>query len=144
MFRLDRKHLNGEGVVHQSHTFLMLSTSITSNYHMNGSCGDASLCTLGKEIKGILNGSLSSLMDRPATYRIQVSGRVSECWVRGFWDGTAMIVQRGVEAITTEMTGEVLDQAALVGLINILYNLGHVLISVERLTVGQKNDVTKK
>lgn len=118
----------------------MLLPSITGNYHMNGICGDASLCIIGEEIKDIMDGSHRSLMDRPAMYRIQVNGRVSERWVRGFWDHTTTIVQREVEAKTTEMTGEVLDQAALVGLINALYDLGHVLISVERLTVGQINE----
>ncbi len=111
---------------------------------MNGICGDASLCIIGEEIKDIMDGSHRSLMDRPAMYRIQVNGRVSERWVRGFWDSSAMIVQRGVESKTTEMTGEVPDQAALVGLINVLYDLGHVLISVERLTAGQINEVTKE
>lgn len=122
----------------------MLSPSITGNYHVNGSRGDASLGTSDEEVKGIMDGSHSALMDRSATYRIQVNGRVSERWVRGFWDSSAMIVQRGVESKTTEMTGEVPDQAALVGLINVLYDLGHVLISVERLTAGQINEVTKE
>lgn len=84
-------------------------------------------------------------MDRPALYRIQVYGRVSEHWVRGFWDMTDMIVQRGAGLNnTTEMIGEVLDQAALVGLINVLYDLGHALISVERLTADPMNEIIKE
>lgn len=33
----------------------------------------------------------------------------------------------------TELTGLVTDQAALLGLINLLYDLGHAVMSVERI-----------
>jgi hypothetical protein len=70
-------------------------------------------------------------LDQPATYRIQVQGHVGEDWTDWF-DGLAVTVdkQNGSPSITT-LTGTIVDQAALQGLLSKLYNIGLPLISVK-------------
>ena len=60
------------------------------------------------------------------------------------FESPVRVVHQGAGTATTEMIGEVSDHAALVGLINMLYNLGHAIISVERLSPDQINEITKE
>ncbi len=61
--------------------------------------------------------------DRPATYRIRVQGWVGERWAE--WVNGMTMVRHGddSEPVTT-LTRTVADQAALLGLLTKLYNLG--------------------
>ena len=71
---------------------------------------------------------------KPATYRISVQGAISRDWTDYFRTlsvSTASPIDR--RPVTT-LTGQVADQAALVGLINALYGLGLPLLSVECLS----------
>jgi hypothetical protein len=74
----------------------------------------------------------SYFMDTPATYRIRVLGRLDSDWVDALWRMICSITQTD-EGIETVIEGEVIDQAALLGIINTLYNTGHVVVSVERI-----------
>jgi hypothetical protein len=69
--------------------------------------------------------------EQPALYEIQVQGVISQGWLDYFED-----LQTSVEGedgwATTTLTGWATDQAALVGLLQKLYNLGLVLLKVER------------
>jgi hypothetical protein len=72
----------------------------------------------------------------PTTYRIEVQGYLDE--KRSEWfDGMTIVPQILVEdtAITT-LTGTVVDQAALHGLLRKLYALGMPLLSVNRVELG--------
>lgn len=73
-------------------------------------------------------------MDEPAPYRLRVHGPVSERWVDQYWEMDRFVVERTGELTTTELVGEVTDQAALIGLITMLYDLGHAIIEIERMT----------
>ena len=68
----------------------------------------------------------------PAFYRIRIQGALDESWAEELGMGIGWIkeIDRGPVTI---LKGEVLDQAALVGLINRLYGLGLPLVSVEWL-----------
>ena len=66
--------------------------------------------------------------DRPATYQIRVLGLLDPQWADWF-DGFAFAYV-GAE---TWLTGLVIDQAALHGLIDKLGDLGLVLLSLQRL-----------
>lgn len=72
-------------------------------------------------------------MDMPATYRICVLGDLESSWAKRLWGMTSNPVDQTGETDQTELVGEVADQAALVGIINALYNSGHTVISVERI-----------
>lgn len=72
-------------------------------------------------------------MDMPAMYRICVLGGLESSWAERLWGMKTDPIEPTTEQETTEMVGEVVDQAALVGIINALYNSGHTVVSVERL-----------
>ncbi len=72
-------------------------------------------------------------MDMPATYRICVTGCLESELAERLWGMTSSLVEKIGEPEQTALVGEVADQAALVGIINALYNSGHTVVSVERL-----------
>ena len=69
----------------------------------------------------------------PATYRICVLGGVDSAYAERFWGMEPSLVELTGEPEQTALVGVVADQAALVGIINALYNAGHTVVSVERL-----------
>jgi len=79
------------------------------------------------------NSSQRFRQGQPATYLIQVQGWISERWVDWFDDMTITVRddEDGAPAVTT-LTGTVADQAALLGLLQKLYNLGFPLLLVRR------------
>ena len=85
-----------------------------------------------------------SAMDAPATYRICVTGKINSSWAQSLWGMTSRPVQEADEQAQTVLTGEIADQAALVGVINALYNFGHTVVSVERVTVDVNIDENDK
>ena len=81
------------------------------------------------------------VLDSPATYQIEVQGHLDERWLDWF-DGTAIVPQVGAEGTSiTRLTGTVLDQAALHGLLRKLYRLGLPLLSVKRVGPGQADGI---
>ncbi len=72
-------------------------------------------------------------MDMPATYRICVVGGVDSAYAERYWGMKLSSFKKIDEPEQTALVGEVADQAALVGIINALYNAGHTVLSVERL-----------
>lgn len=75
-------------------------------------------------------------MDTPATYRICVVGGLESNYAERLWGMTSTPVAQAGEPQQTALEGEVADQAALVGVINALYNAGHTVVSVERIPPG--------
>ncbi len=69
-------------------------------------------------------------IDQPACYRIMVQGRLGKTWAAMFEGVTVKIETRPVSPVTV-LTGQVADQAALMGLLNQLYGFGFPLLSVE-------------
>jgi electron transport complex protein RnfB len=71
-------------------------------------------------------------LDRPGVYEIRVPGRVDESWAEWF-EGMTITVEGGDDgpSITT-LTGAIVDEAALLGLLDRLYSLGLRLLSVKR------------
>ena len=73
-------------------------------------------------------------LDQRATYRIQVQGCVGDDWADWF-DGIVVTVKAHPHGpSTTTLTGTLIDQAALQGLLSKLYNLGLPLLSVQILS----------
>jgi hypothetical protein len=70
-------------------------------------------------------------LDGPGTYRISVPGRLDERlseWAEGM---TVSVEQQGAGLPITTLTGRLVDQAALHGLLRRLYALGLPLIEVK-------------
>ena len=69
-------------------------------------------------------------LDRPVIYQIEVQGYLEEHWSDWF-DGMEIRPQVSQEGLrVTKLTGKVVDQAALHGLLLKLYDLGMPLLSV--------------
>ncbi len=72
-------------------------------------------------------------LDNPGAYRIRVQGRLGEKW-SGYFDGMVITFHEDTDGnLITELTGVLLDQAAVQGVLQKLYNLGFPLISVENI-----------
>lgn len=76
-------------------------------------------------------------MDMPATYRICVVGDVDSVYAEQYWGMKLILIEKTGEAEQSTLVGEVADQAALVGIINGLYNAGHTVLSVERMPANR-------
>lgn len=70
-------------------------------------------------------------MGRPATYEIRVEGRLDPEWTE--WLGNFAIAYEDEDTPVAVLTGTVVDQAALHGILNRIRDLNLVLISVTRL-----------
>jgi hypothetical protein len=72
-------------------------------------------------------------MDAPVQYRIKVSGSIREEWF-SFYDSMVLEVQdTGDLRPLTTLTGHVTDQAALISMLALLYDMQCPLLSVECL-----------
>ena len=71
--------------------------------------------------------------DNPVIYQITVEGYLDKR--RADWfNGMVIVPQAGAEGMSiTRLTGEVVDQAALLGLLRKLYDLGLTLLLVKRI-----------
>ena len=71
--------------------------------------------------------------DMPTTYRICVEGDIDSDYAERYWGMKLNLKEQTCELEQTALVGKVADQAALVGIINALYNAGYAIVSVERL-----------
>ena len=67
-----------------------------------------------------------------ATYQVKVQGRLDESWSSWF-DNMNVTVQSESGATVTTLTGDLVDQAALHGLLARIRDLGLQLLSVQRI-----------
>ena len=74
--------------------------------------------------------------DSAATYRIRVSGRIAPNRSDWFQGMTIRRLSHGKEPVVTLLEGELLDQAALAGVLITLYDLHLPVLSVECLSAG--------
>ncbi len=75
----------------------------------------------------------TAYQDEPALYEIRLKGHLAAGWAAWFGDLTLTLEDDG----TTLLTGSVVDQAALHGLLRKVRDLGMPLISVIRSASGQ-------
>lgn len=73
------------------------------------------------------------LFDLPGRYRIRVQGQLNASWSSQLSDMSITARQPASQQPVTTLTGEVRDQAALMGVLNALYEMGFPLLKVERL-----------
>ena len=72
-------------------------------------------------------------LNTPATYRISVQGAIDRKWSEYLDDMAISLRQVADETPTTVLTGRLVDQAALMGVLNNVYDLGYPLLSVARV-----------
>ena len=76
-----------------------------------------------------------SEINQPMVYQIRLEGYLSDHWKEWFGDLTITLVENGI----TVLTGPVVDQAALFGLLKKFRDLGIPLISVDRVETGKSD-----
>ena len=80
-------------------------------------------------------------LDCPVTYQIEVQGYLADHWSDWF-DGLIIVPQADEDgAMITRLTGTVIDQAALHGVLRKLYDLGMPLLSITRVELCQTDMV---
>lgn len=70
-------------------------------------------------------------LDTPATYRIRVKGHLDSSWSDRLGGLAITTASQDDGPTVTTLRGELLDQAALTGVLSALYNLHLPLLSVE-------------
>ncbi len=78
--------------------------------------------------------------DWPAVYEIRVEGHLGRAWT-GWFDGLSIVLADNGDTV---MTGAVVDQAALHGLLKKVRDLGAPLVSVNRLEPGPTPQPTEE
>ncbi len=73
------------------------------------------------------------LFDQPGRYRIFVQGQLSTSWSSRLSDMEITVQDSEGQQPVTILTGEVRDQAALMGVLNALYNMRCAVLKVEQL-----------
>ena len=73
--------------------------------------------------------------DRPMVYQIRIRGQLSPRWT-GWFEGLTVTLE---EDGTTALTGSVIDQAALHGILKKIRDLGVPLLSVNSIGAGSKD-----
>ena len=79
-------------------------------------------------------------LSRPAVYQIKIEGHLARQWT-GWFEGLAITLE---EDGGTLLTGPVVDQAALHGLLKKVRDLGLPLVSVVRVESGQVDSAEVK
>jgi hypothetical protein len=75
----------------------------------------------------------SYVFDTPANYRVRVLGLMDKRRSEVLCGMGISSTRRQGGSIVTTLTGELIDQAALMGVLNSLYDMGYPLLKVERL-----------
>jgi hypothetical protein len=71
----------------------------------------------------------------PASYLIRVQGAIEPNWSELMGGLEITVVGTGNRTLT-ELSGRLSDQAALIGVLNALYDLGLPILSVERIALA--------
>src|SRR6266702_6121849 len=89
----------------------------------------------------VMSNEINSESDRgqPLVYQIRIKGHLGREWTNWFGGLTIRLTDNG----ETLLTGPVVDQAALHGLLRKVRDLGVPLLSVSRVTPGQAPDVNE-
>lgn len=75
--------------------------------------------------------------DTPATYRICIQGVLPQMWSDYLDDMLISLTYNADASPVTVLTGRLIDQAALIGVLNNVYDLGYPLLSVVCLNCGK-------
>ena len=80
-------------------------------------------------------------LETAATYEIRIEGTLDRSWCDRMGDAEIQVQKAQGGAPVTVLTGQFVDQAALAGALNLLYDLGFPLLSVQCL---EKSEFTKR
>ena len=75
-------------------------------------------------------------MDKPATYCIRVAGYLDQCWSNRLGGMKINVSSQEGTKIVSTLSGAMIDQAALFGVLKALYDMRLPLLSVECLHIN--------
>lgn len=78
------------------------------------------------------------LFDRPGLYQIQVVGELAECWLDHLESLEISTGHWGNYLQVTQIKGWLADQTVLGGLLELLNDLGVVILTVERIELDEE------
>lgn len=76
-------------------------------------------------------------LDQPAYYRVYVQGVLDESWSTELQGMNFYLTSIPHTSAMTVLSGELVDQAALMSVLNIMYDLGLPLVAVECLPYAE-------
>lgn len=88
-------------------------------------------------MKPLVSPQQQLTFDSTATYEIYIQGYLDERWSDRLGGLVIQVTSQPDQPRVTRLSGELQDQAALVGVLNTLYDLGLLLLSVECLELQQ-------
>jgi hypothetical protein len=74
-----------------------------------------------------------TIVDTPVRYRIRIEGLLDRRWSDSLCGMAISSRSRAGKPIVTTLSGELTDMAALMGVLNTVYDLGFTLLKVEKL-----------
>jgi len=77
------------------------------------------------------------LFDRPGLYQIRVVGELDERWLAHLEGLEISTTSWGHYHLVTQISGWLADQTALSGLLDLLNDLGRVILTVERIEIDE-------
>jgi hypothetical protein len=77
------------------------------------------------------------LFDRPGHYQIRVVGMLDECWLEHLEGLEISFSPWGNYQQVTKINGWLADQTVLSGLLDLLTDLGKVILTVERIEMDE-------
>ena len=78
------------------------------------------------------------LFDRPGHYQIRVQGSLDKFWLEHLQGLEISTFSWGIYTQVTQINGWLADQTALAGLLELLNELGLVILTVERIEEDEK------
>ena len=84
------------------------------------------------------------LFDRPGFYQIRVMGEIDERWLAYLECLEISTAPWGKYHQVTQIDGYLADQTALSGLLDLLTDLGRVILTVERIEMDEEIEETQR
>jgi hypothetical protein len=78
------------------------------------------------------------LFDCPGLYQIRIVGEFDECWLTHLEGLEISSAPWGHYQLVTQISGWLADQTALSGLLDLLNDLGRVILTVERIEMDEE------
>lgn len=84
------------------------------------------------------HATLQFAFDRPGQYQIRVQGTLRKCWIEQLGGLEVKVSPWHNYQHVTQIMGWLPDQTALAGLLELLNDLGMVILTVERIELNEK------
>jgi len=84
------------------------------------------------------------LFDRPGFYQVRVVGKLDKCWIDHLEGLEISTTSWGHHQLVTQISGWLADQTVLSGLLDLLTDLGRVILTVELIEMDEEIEETQR